>query len=102
MGEQTLRAIDWQNHELDKQTKMIEQTRNKEIMKPDLSHETIKETQDIAPVEKVIPASPQPMPENMKRVYDPGEEYYFLRPTPQTESIPKTVSKPKGASPLVH
>ena len=28
LGEQTLRAIDWQNQELDKQTKMIEQNRN--------------------------------------------------------------------------
>ena len=50
LGEQTLRAIDWQNQELDKQTKMIEQTRNQALMKPDLSNETIKETQDIAPV----------------------------------------------------
>ena len=29
---------------------MIAQTRNKALMKPDLSHENIKETQDIAPV----------------------------------------------------
>ena len=50
LGEETLRAIDWQNQKLDKQTKMIEQTRNKKSMEPDLSHETIKETQNIAPV----------------------------------------------------
>ena len=50
LGEQTLRAIDWQNQELDEQTKMIAQTRNKALMKPDLSHENIKETQDIAQV----------------------------------------------------
>ena len=50
----TLRAINWQNRQLDKQIKMIEQTRNKAIMmsnealmKPD---KTTKETQNIAPV----------------------------------------------------
>ena len=50
LSEQTLRAIDWQNQELDKQTKMIEQTRNRALMKPDLSNEAVEETQDIAPV----------------------------------------------------
>ena len=50
LSEQTLRAIDWQNQELDKQIKMIEQTRNRALMKPNLSNEAVKETQDIAPV----------------------------------------------------
>ena len=61
LGEQTLRAIDWQNQQLDKQTKMIEQTRNKALMmsnealmKPDeawtKSNEDVEETQDIEPV----------------------------------------------------
>ena len=50
---------------------------------------------DVKPkVEKVIPPSHQPIPENMERVYNP-EEYYFLRPKPQTESEPKTESKSK-------
>ena len=48
--EQTLRAIDWQNQELDKQTKMIEKTRNRALMKPNLSNEVVEKTQDIAPV----------------------------------------------------
>ena len=30
-----------------------------------------------------------------ERVYDSEEELYYLRPKPQTESIPKTESKPK-------
>ena len=50
LSEQTLRAIDWQNQELDKQTKMIEQTRNGALMKPNLSNEAVEETQDMAPV----------------------------------------------------
>ena len=50
LSEQTLGAIDWQNQELDKQTKMLEQTRNRALMKPDLSNEAVEETQDIAPV----------------------------------------------------
>ena len=50
LDDQTLRAIDWQNQELDKQTKMKEQTRNRALMKPDLSNEAVEETQDIAPV----------------------------------------------------
>ena len=50
LGEQTLRAIDWQNQELDQQTKMIEQNKNRALMKPDLSNEAVEETQDIAPV----------------------------------------------------
>ena len=50
LGEQTLRAIDWQNQELDKQTKMIEKTRNRALMKPNLSNEAVEETQDITPV----------------------------------------------------
>ena len=54
LSEQTLRAIDWQNQELDKQTKMIEQAGSQfnetaskigETLKG-----TIKQTQDIAPV----------------------------------------------------
>ena len=61
LSEQTLRAIDWQNQELDKQTKMIKQAgfqigetasrigeytfKINEMLKG-----TIKETQDIAPV----------------------------------------------------
>ena len=35
------------------------------------------------------------IPENMERVYDSEEEYYYLRPKLKTES------KPKGASPLM-
>ena len=50
LSEQTLRPIDWQNQELDKQSKMIEQTRNRALMKPNLSNEVVEETQDIAPV----------------------------------------------------
>ena len=50
LGEQTLRAIDWQNQELAKQTKMIEQTRNGTLMKPSLSNETVEKTQDMTPV----------------------------------------------------
>ena len=50
LGEQTLRVIDWQNQQLDKQTKMIEQTRNKALIEPNLSKEAVEETQDIAPV----------------------------------------------------
>ena len=42
-SEQTLRAIDWQNQELDKQTKMIEQTRNGALMKPNLMKRGINE-----------------------------------------------------------
>ena len=54
LSEQTLRAIDWQNQELDKQTKMIQQagfqigentSKINEMFKG-----TIEETQDIAPV----------------------------------------------------
>ena len=54
LSEQTLRAIDWQNQELDKQTKMIEQAGSQfnetasqigETLKG-----TIKQTQNIAPV----------------------------------------------------
>ena len=45
---QTLRAIDWQNQEIDEQTKTIEQTRNRALMKIDLSNEAVEETQDIA------------------------------------------------------
>ena len=48
LGEQTLKAIDWQNQQLDKQTKTIEQIRNKALMmsnealmKPDLSNEAV-------------------------------------------------------------
>ena len=50
LGERTFKAIAWQNQELAKQTKMIEQTRNETLMKPDLSKETIEKTQEIAPV----------------------------------------------------
>ena len=50
LSEQTLRAINWQDQELDKQTKMIEQTRNRALMKPNLTNEVVEETQDIAPV----------------------------------------------------
>ena len=61
LSEQTLRAIDWQNQELDKQTKMIQQA-GFQIGETALQigentskvHETlkgtIKKTQDIAPV----------------------------------------------------
>ena len=54
LSEQTLRAIDWKNQELDKQIKMIQQagfqigeniSKINETLKG-----TIKETQDIAPV----------------------------------------------------
>ena len=34
LGEKTLRAIDWQNQELDKQITMIERTRTKALMMP--------------------------------------------------------------------
>ena len=64
MGEQTLRAIGWQNQELDKQTKSIEETASQigetasQIQKARSQvgecaskiNETLKETQDIAPV----------------------------------------------------
>ena len=57
LGEQTLKAIDWQNQQLDKETKTIEQIRNKALvmsnealMKPDLSNEAVEKTRDIAPV----------------------------------------------------
>ena len=50
LGEESIRTIDWQNQGLDKQTKMIEQTENKALMKPDLSNEAVEESQDIAPV----------------------------------------------------
>ena len=54
--------------------------------------------------QKVIPPSSQPIPENMERVYDSEEEYYFLKPKPkgalpllpQTQSKSKTESKPKN------
>ena len=54
LSEQTLRAIDWQNQELDKQTKMIQQAgfqigENTPKINETLKG-TIKETQDIAPV----------------------------------------------------
>ena len=61
LTEQTLRAIDWQNQELDKQTKMIQQAgfqigetasrigENTSKINETLKG-TIKETQDIAPV----------------------------------------------------
>ena len=50
LGEQTLRAIDWQNQELDKQTKMIEQAGSKFNETASKIGETLKGTQDIAPV----------------------------------------------------
>ena len=61
LGEQTLRAIDWQNQELDKQTKMIEQAGSQFNETASKMGETasqigetlkgtIKQTQDIAPV----------------------------------------------------
>ena len=62
LGEQAFRAIDLQNQQFDKQTEMIEQTRNKALMmsnealgKPDgeawtKSNEAVEETRDIAPV----------------------------------------------------
>ena len=43
LGEKTLRAIDWQNQELDRQNKMIGETASQ-------IGETLKGTQDIAPV----------------------------------------------------
>ena len=54
LSEQTLRAIDWQNHELDKQNKMIQQAgfqigENTSKIIETLKG-TLKETQDIAPV----------------------------------------------------
>ena len=56
---------------------------------------------DVKPkAEKVIPPSSQPIPENMERVYDSEEEYYFLRPKPQTESKSKTESKSQTESKL--
>ena len=54
LSEQTLRAIDWQNQELDKQTKMIAQAGSqfKETASKigETLKGTIKQTQDIAPV----------------------------------------------------
>ena len=54
LGEQTLRAIDWQNQELDKQTKMIEQAGSQIGENTSKINETlkgaIKQTQDIAPI----------------------------------------------------
>ena len=61
LSEQKLRAIDWQNQELDKQTKMIQQagfqfneTSSRIGENPSKINETLKgtkkETQDIAPV----------------------------------------------------
>ena len=54
LGEQTLRAIDWQSQELDKQTKMIEQTKNKTLLMSNeafmMRDEAKEDTQDIAPV----------------------------------------------------
>ena len=56
---------------------------------------------DVKPkAEKVIPPSSQPIPENMERVYDSEEEYYFLRPKPQTEGKSKTESKYQTESKL--
>ena len=44
---------------------------------------------DVKPkAERVLPPTAQPIPENMERVYDSEEEYYFITP------------KPNGASPL--
>ena len=49
---------------------------------------------DVKPkAEKVLPPSSQPIPENMERVYDSEEEFYLLRPKPQTESKPKDYIK---------
>ena len=45
--------------------------------------------------ERVIPPSSQPIPENMERLYDSEEEYYFLRPKPKTESKLETECVPK-------
>ena len=50
LREQTLRAIDWQNQELDKQTKMIEQAGSQFNEIASKMGETLKGTQDIAPV----------------------------------------------------
>ena len=50
LSEQTLRAIDWQNQELDKQTKMIEQAGSQFNKTAPKIGETLKGTQDIAPV----------------------------------------------------
>ena len=50
LSEQTLRAIDWQNQELDKQTKMIEQAGSRFNETASKIGETLKGTQDIAPV----------------------------------------------------
>ena len=61
---------------------------------------------DEVPID-VKPKAEKVIPEDMERVYDSEEEYYFLGPKPQTESKPRTEteskseSKPKGASPLV-
>ena len=50
LSEQTLRAINWQNQELDKQTKMIEQAGSQFNETASKIGETLKGTQDIAPV----------------------------------------------------
>ena len=52
---------------------------------------------DVKPkAERVVPPSPQPIPENMERVYDSEEEYYFLRPKPK-DNI-KDIIKTKPAA----
>ena len=72
----------------------------------------MSDSDDEAPInvkpktEKFIPPTAQPISEHMERVFDPEEEYYFLRPKPQTESKLKVAStlvsqnerKSKGAS----
>ena len=50
LSEQTLRAIDWQNQELDKHTKMFEQAGSQFNETASRKGETLKGTQDIAPV----------------------------------------------------
>ena len=50
LSEPTLRAIDWQNQELDKQTKMIEQAGSQFNETASKIGETLKGTQDIAAV----------------------------------------------------
>ena len=50
LSEQTLGAIDWQNQKLDKQTKMIEQAGSQFNETASKIGETLKGTQDIAPV----------------------------------------------------
>ena len=66
-------------------------SKHKELLEKIFGSDDDEDPIDVEPkAERVIPPSPQSIPENMERVYDSEEEYYFLRPKPKTESKPKT------------